>query len=81
MKGAGATVAVTGKADRLRSWLAHHQRVFVSTLSELLSRPVASLMTWLVIGIALALPMRLYVMLENASMVSGYWAVKPRVSL
>lgn len=81
MKGAGATVAVTGKADRLRSWLAHHQRVFVSTLSELLSRPVASLMTWLVIGIALALPMILYVMLENASMVSGDWAGKPRVSL
>ena len=38
-------------------------------------------MTWLVIGIALALPAILYVMLLNASMISGDWGGKPRVSL
>ena len=38
-------------------------------------------MTWLVIGIALALPLILYVMLSNVSMVSGEWGGKPRVNL
>ena len=62
--------------------LAQLDRLFARDgLKELLSRPIASLMTWLVIGIALALPMILYIMLENASMVSGDWGGKPRVSL
>lgn len=81
MKTAGATVAVTGVRDRLKSWQAHHRRVFISTIGELLQNPLASLMTWLVIGIALALPMILYVMLSNVSMVSGDWGGKPRVNL
>ncbi|MBT4494723.1 MAG: cell division protein [Gammaproteobacteria bacterium] len=81
MKNTGATVAVTGAGGRLRSWAQHHQRVFTSTIRELFANPVASLMTWLVIGIALALPAILYVMLHNISMISGDWGGKPRVSL
>ena len=81
MKAAGATAAVTGVRDRLKSWQAHHRRVFFFTISELLQNPLASLMSWLVIGIALALPMILYVMLSNVSMVSGEWGGKPRVNL
>ena len=81
MKSSGATVSVTGSADRLRSWLAHHLRVFSATIVDLLENTVSSLMTWLVIGIALALPSILYVMLNNISDVSADWAGKPRVSL
>ena len=80
-RNAGATVAVTGRADRFRSWLSHHQRVFFQTVRELVANPVASLMTWLVIGIALALPAILYVMLLNVSSLSGEWGGKPRISL
>lgn len=81
MKSTGATIAVTRRGDRFNSWFLHHRVVSVKTLSELLQNPVSSLMTWLVIGIALALPAILYIMLDNVSMVSGEWGGKPRVSL
>ncbi len=77
----GATVAVTGRQDRLRAWMSHHRLVSVSTLQELLKNPLTSLMTWFVIGIALGLPAILYVVLQNVSTVSGDWGGKPRVSL
>jgi cell division transport system permease protein len=38
-------------------------------------------MTWLVIGIALGLPLILYVVLQNVSSISGDWGGKPRVVL
>ena len=79
--GAGATVAKTGRRDRLVAWLSHHQRVSLSTLAELLGNPFTSLMTWLVIGIALGLPLILYVVLQNVSSISGDWGGKPRVAL
>ena len=78
---AGATVAKTGRRDRLVAWLSHHQRVCLSTLAELLGNPFTSLMTWLVIGIALGLPLILYVVLQNISSISGDWGGKPRVAL
>ena len=81
MKSGGATTAATGRRDRLKSWIANHYRVCVSTLGELRRSPVSSGMTWLVIGIALALPAILYVMLDNISEVSGDWGGEPRVSL
>ena len=78
---AGATVAKTGRRDRLVAWLSHHQRVCLSTLAELLGNPFTSLMTLLVIGIALGLPLILYVVLQNISSISGDWGGKPRVAL
>ncbi|MDA9679835.1 permease-like cell division protein FtsX [Gammaproteobacteria bacterium] len=78
---AGATVAKTGRRDRLVAWLSHHQRIFFSTLAELLANPLTSMMTWLVIGIALGLPLILYVVLQNVSYISGDWGGKPRIAL
>lgn len=77
----GATVAGTGTADRLRAWAAHHRRVCFGTIGELLSQPLSSLMTWLVIGIALALPAIMTVFLQNVSNVSGDWGGEPRISV
>ena len=74
-------MAKTGRGDRLVAWLSHHQRVCHSTLNELLGNPFTSLMTWLVIGIALGLPLILYTVLQNASSISGDWGGKPRVAL
>jgi cell division transport system permease protein len=79
--GVGATVAKTDRRDRLVAWLSHHRRVCLSTLAELLGNPVSSMMTWLVIGIALGLPLILYVVLQNVSSISGDWGGKPRVAL
>ena len=81
MKTQGATVAVTGRSDRFNAWLGHHRLVSRNTLAELLRHPMSSMLTWLVIGIALALPAILYVVLQNVSMVSGDWGGKPRISL
>jgi len=38
-------------------------------------------MTWLVIGIALGLPLIFYVVLQNVSSISGDWGGKPRIAL
>ena len=77
----GATVAITSTRDRLKGWISHHQRVCLSTLRELLNQPMSSLMTWFVIGIALALPAIMTVFLENAAEVSGDWGSEPRISV
>lgn len=81
MKSQGATIAATGWKDQLSAWFMHHQQTARSTLSDLAADPVASLMTWLVIGIALALPAILFVVLQNVSTVSGDWGGQPRVSI
>lgn len=81
MNATGATAAITRRRDRLSAWIADHRRISLSTLVELLKNPLGSLMTWLVIGIALGLPAILYVVLQNVSNVSGDWGGKPRVSL
>jgi cell division transport system permease protein len=77
----GASVAVTGSRDRLMAWLAHHRRVSVETIVGLLGNWVTSLMTWMVLGIALAMPVFLYLLLVNVSAVSEGFDGKPRISI
>ncbi len=77
----GATVAVTDARGRLSSWVNNHRQVARESLASVLEAWVTSLMTWLVIGIALALPIILYLMLDNVAEISGDWDGKPRISL
>ena len=77
----GASQSRTGLGDRLRSWLQHHRISFVDSLRRLLLSPFSSVLTWLVIGIALALPVGLSIALENARTVSGSWDSSAQVSL
>lgn len=49
----------------LASGIAHHQQVAVDSLHRLFMAPAASLLTWAVIGIALALPLCLFLVLQN----------------
>lgn len=81
MKDSGATVAITRRTDLLSAWAAHHRRVARSTMSELLASPLSSVMTWLMIGIALGLPAILYLVLQNVATISGDWGGKPRISI
>lgn len=81
IKSAGATVAVTGVSGRMRAWARHHRTVSVESLTSLLVQWVTSLMTWFVIGIALALPIILYVILVNIGELGQDWDGKPRISL
>lgn len=62
-------------------YLLRHAEVLVSSLGRLWRNPVASLMTVAVIGIALALPTGLHLVLENARLLSGGWDGSTQVSL
>ena len=77
----GATVASLSLRGRLAAWFSHHQSMARSSIAALFESPVSSLMTWLVIGIALALPAIFYLILVNVSAVSGDWDGNPRISL
>ena len=77
----GATVASLSLRGRLAAWFSHHQSMARSSIAALFESLVSSLMTWLVIGIALALPAIFYLILVNVSAVSGDWDGNPRISL
>lgn len=51
--------------ERWRGWRRHHSQSAADSLAKVLHEPIASLMTWLVIGIAIALPAGLWVALDN----------------
>lgn len=70
---AGASQSRTGLLDVSRSWLQHHRLSASDSLRRIVISPVASCMTWLVIGIALALPAGLVVLLDNANRLSVGW--------
>lgn len=77
----GATVARVTTKQRLESWREHHRDVALESLRRLLATPLPSLMTLLVIAIALALPGGLFVLLKNAQAVSDGWEGSAQVSL
>jgi cell division transport system permease protein len=77
----GASSSRTHIVGRLRSWYQHHGLSAADSLQRLTRNFFSSLLTWLVIGIALALPVGLSVALDNARSVSGGWDSPAQVSL
>ncbi len=77
----GASASRARFADRYRAWRDHHQLSAADSLRRLLENPASSLLTWLVIGIALALPAALAVALDNARNISGSWDSPAQLSL
>jgi cell division transport system permease protein len=77
--GGGASQSVTRRRDLLRSWASNHRAVAIDSLGRLLQSFVSSMMTWMVIGIAVAMPSWMYVLLNNAGEVSQDWDGQPRV--
>jgi len=77
----GASQSRTRLRDKLSSYKSHHQQVATDSLTRLLNTPVPSVMTWLVIGIALALPAGLFVALGNVEAVSRGWDGAAQISL
>ena len=53
--------------ERWRGWRRHHSQSAADSLAKVLQQPVSSCMTWLVIGIAIALPTGLWVVLDNVA--------------
>lgn len=77
----GASPSRTSFRGRYNGWLQHHRLSAAESLLRVFQNPGSSLLTWLVIGIALALPMGLSVALDNISQVSASWEAPAQVSL
>jgi len=70
-----------GLRRRLVSWGTRHVQVFLSALGELSRAPLATLMTVLMVGIALALPAGLYLVVANARAVTAGWDRSTQMSV
>ncbi len=66
---------------RLKIWLTRHLQVGLSALGRLTRSPLSTLMTTTVIGITLALPTGLYLLLTNLQHLAGSWESATTVSL
>lgn len=77
----GASRSRARWADILKGYLSHHRWVAEDSFRRLLKTPVPSLMTWLVIGIALALPTGLFVTLGNVETLGRSWDGAAKISL
>ena len=67
--------------DRFASYWLHHRQVAGDSLLRLLRNPFGSLATWLMIGIALALPGGFYLVLDNLAQLGGRWDGAPQISV
>lgn len=69
------------KNSQLKSYFAHHLRVSIASLGRLYAQPVSTFMTAAVIAIALALPLGLYIALDNIGQLSSGWDNSTKISL
>lgn len=63
------------------AWFRDHARVASESFGYLSARLATSLLVWLLIGIALALPAGLYLLQKNLSNLTGAWQGRPGVSV
>jgi len=62
-------------------YIARHMQVMLATLGEMVRSPMSNLMTIAVMGIALALPTGLHVILKNVQQVTAQWDGAAQISL
>ncbi|MEJ6670961.1 MAG: cell division transport system permease protein [Candidatus Azotimanducaceae bacterium] len=79
--GSGAQITPINRSDRFKAWSRHHRQLFRSTLTTLLAQPGALLITWLVIGIALSLPILLSLALRALSEADTRQVIQPAMSV
>ena len=63
------------------TWLLRHAQMSLSSLGRLSRRPISTLMTAAVIGIALALPSGLHLLVDNVRQLSSSWDGSTSISL
>lgn len=78
---AQAVQSQTSLRDKFNAWVAHHSTSAVESLERMLLTPLQSLMTWLVIAIALALPAALYVVFNNLQQLGYSWQDSSQISV
>lgn len=77
----GATQRLLSRRDRLRAWARHHRQLFGSTLSTLLRDWMGLMTTWLVIGIALSLPVLMLIGLRQIGETDHRQVIEPAISV
>lgn len=65
----------------MKAWLAHNSHSIKLATERLLDTPFASLVSVLVIGIAISLPAGLYALFDNAERAAGNFQSKPEITL
>jgi cell division transport system permease protein len=65
----------------MTAWLAQHARCLIATLAKLARTPLGSVLNIIVIGIALSLPVGLYVVIDNLKASTGKVAAEPQISI
>lgn len=70
-----------GFPTRLKTYAVSHLQAFFETLGRMARAPVSNLLTITVVGIALALPTGLHVLLGNVQSVSAGWEDAAQISL
>ncbi|TGN38881.1 permease-like cell division protein FtsX [Marinobacter confluentis] len=76
----GARTTRSPLAQQASSYFGHHRKVARDSARRLWQAPVASLMTWTVMGVALALPVALMLLLTSLQGVSAGWESSARVT-
>lgn len=71
-KSSGAQVATAG-GQSVRTWVGRHVQTLVGTLGRLYQQPFSTFMTIAVIGIALAMPAGLHLLVLNGTNLGGRW--------
>lgn len=77
----GASSSYTGYGDIIRAWRAHHARSANDAMRRLLKSPLQTLMTGLVVAIALALPATLLLAVQNIERLGERWDASPKLSV
>ena len=77
----GARVSETTLVQMLVAWWSHHKSSCTNSLKRLLDTPLQSLLTWMVIAIALALPTGLYLGLHNIHSLGYGWQDNAQMSV
>ncbi|MCK7553235.1 permease-like cell division protein FtsX [Marinobacter goseongensis] len=76
----GANQSSSPLQQQAESYLVHHRKVARDSAERLWRTPVASMMTWTVMGVALALPVALLLLLTSLQGVSAGWESSARIT-
>lgn len=77
----GASQGSIGFQSRVDAWRSHHKHTAVDSFQRLCKSPVQTLMTVLVVAIALTLPATLMVSLNNLQQLGQRWDAQPKLSV
>lgn len=69
------------KFNAINFWLQNHLRAILAALGSLYRAPAVTLVTWLVIGITLSLPLGLFLIVDNFEKINHHWQGKSTLTL